>query len=116
MFVNDPQVQIKEAESLIRQIINTLIKICTYSNILSIMSFCSNNTKKTYARIILQRLDKSIEITSRGVGGNDKMRKKNKNDHDMSIYIKIKDNKNHSHHQQHSIILQEKALHLISNG
>ena len=116
MFVNDPQVQIKEAESLIRQIINTLIKICTYSNILSIMSFCSNNTKKTYARIILQRLDKSIEITSRGVGGNDKMRKKNKNDHDMSIYIKIKDNKNHSHHQQHSIILQEKALHLVSNG
>jgi hypothetical protein len=83
------------------------------------MSFCSNNnnTKKTYARIILQRLDKSIEITtSRGVvGGNDKMRKKNKNDHEMPIYIKIKDNKNHSH-QQHSIILQEKALHLVSNG
>jgi hypothetical protein len=61
------------------------------------------------------RFDKSIEITSRGVGGNDKMGKKNKNDHDMSIYIKIKDNKNHSI-QQHSIILQEKALHLVSNG
>jgi Rad51 len=118
MFVNDPQVQIKEAESLIRQIINAVIKICTYNNILCIMSFCSNNnTKKTYARIILQRLDKSIQITSRGVGGNDKMRKKNKNDDDMSINIKIKDNKNHSHHdQQHSIILQEKALHLVSNG
>lgn len=116
MFVNDPQVQNKEAESLIRQIINTLIKICTYSNTLCIMSFCSNNnTKKAYARIILQRLDKSIEITSRGVGGNDKMRKKNKNDHDMSIDIKIKDSKNHPI-QQHSTILQEKALHLVSNG
>ena len=118
MFVNDMQVQIKEAESLIRQIINAVIKICTYSNILCIMSFCpnNNNTKKTYARIILQRLDKSIEITSRGVGGNDKMRKKDKNhDHEMSINIKIKDNNNHSI-QQHSIILQEKALHLVSNG
>jgi hypothetical protein len=118
MFVNDMQVQIKEAESLIRQIINAVIKICTYSNILCIMSFCpnNNNTKKTYARIILQRFDKSIEITSRGVvGGNDKMRKKDKNDHEMSINIKIKDNKDHSI-QQHSIILQEKALHLVSNG
>ena len=78
------------------------------------MSLCSNNdnTKKTYVRIILQRFDKSIEITSRGVGGNDKMRKKNKNDHDMSIYIKIKDNKNHSHQRQHSIILQSPTFSL----
>jgi hypothetical protein len=106
MFVNDPQVQIKEAESLIRQIINAVRKLCTYNNILSVISFCSNNITKTYARLILQRIDKCIEIT-RPVGNND-----------LSIDIKIKkkkkDKNNHSKQQHYSILLQEKMLHLVS--
>jgi hypothetical protein len=84
MFVNDPLVQIKEAESLIRQIINAVRKLCTYNDILCVISFCSNNITKTYARLILQRIDKCIEITRRG--SNDK---KNKNNNDLSIDIKI---------------------------
>ena len=46
MFVNDPQVQIKEAESLIRQIINAVRKLCTYNNILCVISFCSKQHNK----------------------------------------------------------------------
>ena len=113
MFVNDPQVQIKEAESLIRQIINAVRKLCTYNNILSVISFCSNNITKTYARLILQRIDKSIEIT-RLVGNSDK---KNKNNNDLSIDIRIKnkDKNNHSKQQHYSILLQEKMLHLVSD-
>ena len=80
-------------------------------------SCCSNNTK-TYARLILERIDKYIEITTRrGVGeedGNDKRKRKRKNDDDLSIDIKIKNDKNHSRQQQRSIILQEKVLHLAS--
>jgi Rad51 len=106
MFVNDPQVQIKEAESLIRQIINAVRKLCTYDNKLCVISFCSNNITKTYARLILQRIDKCIEIT-RPVGNND-----------LSIDIKIKkkkkDKNNHSKQQHYSILLQEKMLHLVS--
>ena len=119
LFVNDPQVQIKEAKSLIRQIVNA-VKMYTYNNnILSVISFscCSNNTK-TYARLILERIDKYIEITTRrGVGeedGNDKRKRKRKNDDDLSIDIKIKNDKNHSLQQQRSVILQEKVLHLAS--
>ena len=120
LFVNDPQVQIKEAKSLIRQIVNA-VKMYTYNNnILSVISFscCSNNTK-TYARLILERIDKYIEITTRrGVGeedGNDKPKRKRKNDDDLSIDIKIKNDKNHSRRRrQRSIILQEKVLHLAS--
>jgi hypothetical protein len=91
----------------------------TYNNnILSVISFscCSNNTK-TYARLILERIDKYIEITTgRGVGeedGNDKRKRKRKNDDDLSIDIKIKNDKNHSL-QQRRVILQEKVLHLAS--
>jgi len=67
-----------------------------------------------YARIILERIDKCIEITTRGgEEGNDKQKRNRKND-DLSIDIKIKNDKNPSW-QQHSIILQEKVLHLVSN-
>jgi energy-converting hydrogenase Eha subunit E len=111
MFVNDPQVQIKEAELLIRQIINAIIKLCTYNNILCVISFCSNNNiTRTYARLILQRIDKCIEITRRG--SNDK---KNKNNNDLSIDIKIKKDKNNHSKQQYSVLLQEKMLHLVSD-
>ena len=112
MFVNDPLVQIKEAESLIRQMINAVRKLCTYDNKLCVISFCSNNIiTKTYARLILQRIDKSIEIARR-----DNSDKKNKNDNDLSIDIRIrkKDKNNHSKQQQYSILLQEKMLHLVS--
>ena len=113
MFVNDPLVQIKEAESLIRQMINAVRKLCTYDNKLCVISFCSNNIiTKTYARLILQRIDKSIEITRR-----DNSDKKNKNDNDLSIDIRIrKDKNNHSKQQQYSILLQEKMLHLVSDS
>ena len=114
MFVNDPLVQIKEAESLIRQIINAVRKLCTYDNKLCVISFCSNNIiTNTYARLILQRIDKSIEITRR-----DNSDKKNKNDNDLSIDIRIrkKDKNNHSKQQQYSILLQEKMLHLVSDS
>jgi Rad51 protein len=109
MFANDPQVQIKEAESLIRQIINAVRKLCIYNNILCVISFCSNNKNitKTYARLILQRIDKCIEI-DRGEGND----KKNKKNNDLSINIKIK--KNHPKQQHYSILLQEKILHLVS--
>ena len=110
MFVNDPQVQIKEAESLIRQIINAIRKLCTYNNTLCVISFCSNNITKTYTRLILQRIDKCIEITRRG--GNDK---KNKNNRDLSIDIKIKKDKNNHSKQQYNVLLQEKMLHLVSD-
>jgi Rad51 len=102
MFVNDPQVQIKEAESLIRQIINAVRKLCTYNNILCVISFCSNNDiTKMYARLILQRIDKSIEITRR-----DNTDKKNRNDNELSIEIRIrKDKNNHSKQHQYSILL-----------
>ena len=119
LFVNDPQVQIKEAKSLIRQIVNAVKMYTHNNNILSVISFscCSNNTK-TYARLILERIDKYIEITTRrGVGeedGNDKRKRKRKNDDDLSIDIKIKNDKNHSRQQQRSVILQEKVLHLAS--
>jgi hypothetical protein len=120
LFVNDPQVQINEAKSLIRQIVNA-VKMYTYNNnILSVISFCcccSNNTK-TYARLILERIDKYIEITARRGGGeqsNDKRKRKRKSDDDLPIDINIKNDKNHSR-QQHSIILQEKVLHLASRG
>ena len=110
MFVNDPQVQIKEAESLIRQIINAVRKLCIYNNILCVISFCSNNDiTKTYARLILQRIDKSIEI-DRGEGND-------KKNNDLSMDIKIKkkkDKNNHSKQQHYSILLQEKMLHLVS--
>jgi Rad51 protein len=54
LFVNDPQVQIKEAKSLIRQIANA-VKMYTYnSNILCVISFCSSNNTKMYARLILE--------------------------------------------------------------
>jgi Rad51 protein len=110
MFVNDPQVQIKEAESLIRQIINAIRKLCTYNNILCLVSFCSNNITKTYARLILQRIGKCIEITRRR--GNDK---KDKNNNDLSIDIKIKKDKNNHSKQQYSVLLLEKMLHLVSD-
>jgi len=102
MFVNDPQVQIREAESLIRQIINAVRKLCTYNNILCVISFCSNNDiTKMYARLILQRIDKSIEITRR-----DNTDKKNRNDNELSIEIRIrKDKNNHSKQHQYSILL-----------
>jgi Rad51 protein len=115
LFVNDPQVQIKGAKSLIRQIVNA-VKTCTNNNnnILCVISFCCSNNIKTYARIILERIDKCIEITTRGVkDGNDKQKRNRKNDDDLSIDIKIKNDKNPSW-QQHSIILQEKVLHLVS--
>jgi hypothetical protein len=79
-------------------------------------SCCSSNNTKTYARLIIERIDKYIEITTRGVGGedgNDKRKRKRKNDDDLSIDIKIKNDKNYSR-QQHSVILQEKVLHLAS--
>jgi Rad51 len=115
LFVNDPQVQIKEAKSLIRQIVNS-VKICTNNNnILCVISFCCSNNTKTYARIILERIDKYIEITTRGgEDGNDKQKRNRKNyNDDLSIDIKIKNDKNPSR-QQHSVILQEKVLHLVS--
>ena len=43
MFVNKPQIQIKEAEYLIRQIANAIIKrSSSYNNILFLISFYSN--------------------------------------------------------------------------
>ena len=115
LFVNDPQVQIKGAKSLIRQIVNA-VKMCTNNNnnILCVISFCCSNNTKTYARLILERIDKCIEITRGVKDGNDKQKKNRKNGNDdLSIDIKIKNDKNHSR-QQHSIILQEKVLHLVS--
>jgi hypothetical protein len=119
LFVNDPQVEIKEAKSLIRQIVNA-VKMYTYNNnILSVISFscCSSNNTKTYARLIIERIDKYIEITTRGgeeeEDGNDKRKRKRKNDDDLSIDIKIKIDKNYSR-QQRNVILQEKVLHLAS--
>jgi hypothetical protein len=58
-----------------------------YNNILCVISFCSHKITKTYARPILQRIDKCIEITRRG--SNDK---KNKNNNDLSIDIRIHSN------------------------
>ena len=114
LFVNDPQVQIKGAKSLIRQIVNA-VKMCTNNNnILCVISFCCSNNTKTYARLILERIDKCVEITTiRVKDGNDKQKRNRKNDDDLSIDIKIKNDKNHSR-QQHSVILQEKVLHLVS--
>jgi hypothetical protein len=80
-------------------------------------SCCSSNNTKTYARLIIERIDKYIEITTRGgeeeEDGNDKRKRKRKNDDDLSIDIKIKIDKNYSR-QQRNVILQEKVLHLAS--
>ncbi|MBV9177097.1 MAG: hypothetical protein JO297_08660 [Nitrososphaeraceae archaeon] len=66
LFVNDPQVQIKGAISLIRQIVNALKMCINNNNTLCVISFCCSNNTKMYARIILERIYKCIEITTSG--------------------------------------------------
>jgi DNA-directed RNA polymerase subunit RPC12/RpoP len=105
MFVNDPQVQIKEAESLIRQIVNEIRKMSSYNNILFIISFYSNrdnySSTHVYTRILLHRIDKYIVIT------------KNKDNNNLLFDIKI--NKSKNHYQEHRrIIIQEKTLYFAS--
>jgi hypothetical protein len=106
MFVNEPQIQIKEAESLIRQIANAIIKMSSYSNILFLISFYSNmrnnqpSSIHVYDKLLLQRVDKCIIIT------------KDNTDNSNNLLIDIKSKKNHS--QEHSVLLQEKVLHLVS--
>lgn len=107
MFVNEPQIQIKEAESLIRQIANAIIKMSSYSNILFLISFYSNmrnnqpSSIHAYDKLLLQRVDKCIMIT------------KGNTDNSNNLLINIKSKKNHS--QEHSVLLQEKVLHLVSD-
>lgn len=107
MFVNEPQIQIKEAESLIRQIANAIIKMSSYSNILFLISFYSNmrnnqpSSIHAYDKLLLQRVDKCIIIT------------KGNTDNSNNLLINIKSKKNHS--QEHSVLLQEKVLHLVSD-
>jgi hypothetical protein len=119
MFVNEPQIQIKEADSLLRQITNAIRKMMSsYNNILFVISLCCNSNTRTtttttrYARLILQRIDKCIEITREG---NHKEKEKNKNNN-LSINITIKeDNMNHYNKKQHyKLLLQERMLHLVS--
>ena len=107
MFINEPQIQIKEAESLIRQIANAIIKMSSYSNILFLISFYSNmgnnqpSSIHAYDKLLLQRVDKCIMIT------------KGNTDNSNNLLINIKSKKNHS--QEHSVLLQEKVLHLVSD-
>ena len=102
MFVNDPQVQIKEAKPLIRQIVNEIRKMSSYNNILFIISFYSNGydhpSAHIYTRILLHRIDKCIVIT------------KNKDNNNLLVDIKINKSKNH-YQERRRIILQEKTLH-----
>ena len=76
---------------MIRQIVNAVKMYTNNNNILCVISFCCSNNTKPYARLILERIDKCIEITTRGVkDGNHKRKRNRKNDDDLSIDIKIR--------------------------
>jgi hypothetical protein len=104
MFTNDLQVRIKEKESLLIQIINAIIKMSLYNNLLFVISLCLNNTTRTsktitYSRLILQRIAKCIEISNRQIDNNDRL-----------LPIDITINKDGKRRQQHQLLLKEKML------
>src|SRR5919107_1555949 len=93
MFLCDPQIKIEEGERMIKEIINSIIKISTTTNnTLIVVSlyrhhhhyYSSFSSSYLYEKILLPRFDKCIEIT-------DNKKEKVNN----VLDIKIRNHKNH---------------------
>ena len=89
------------------------------NNILFVISFCCNTTRTTtttgYAKLILQRIDKYIEITKES---NDKEKREEKKNSNLSIDVMIKKNNKgyynkRQRQEQYKVVLQERMLHLV---
>jgi hypothetical protein len=116
MFLRDPQIEIEEAEHIIKEIVNSIKRRReVFSNILFLVSLpsCSSNyyhshhnhqqqsLSAIYNKILLPRFDKHIEITSStttNAGNNKNKNNNNKKEINNSLlYVKIKDNNNKRH-------------------
>ena len=101
MFLNDPQVQVREAEDIIKEIITSIKR---NSEILSVVS-C--NHKSQYNKILFSRFDKIIEIAKE-----EQPCKANS----QLLNIKVKNNKNSLEYNKNRILLLEKQLRTIQQA
>ena len=113
MFLRDPQIEIEEAEHIIKEIVNSIKRSRrreVFGNILfmvSLPSYSSNyqshhhrhhqQLSAIYNKIILPRFDKHIEITSATNSDNNKNKNKINN---SLLYVKIKNN--NKYHSEYS--------------
>ena len=132
MFLRDPQIEIEEAEHIIKEIVNSIKRSRrreVFGNILfmvSLPSYSSNyqshhhchhqQLSAIYNKIILPRFDKHIEITSATNSDNNKNKNKINN---SLLYVKIKNNnKYHSEYSNSSgnnlFPIEERDLLIVS--
>ena len=105
MFLRDPQIEIEEAEHILKEIVNSIRKRReVFGNILFMVSLPSYSNYHShnhhqqlsviYNKILLPRFDKHIEITSATNSDNNKNKNKINN---SLLYVKIKNNNNKCH-------------------
>jgi DNA-directed RNA polymerase subunit RPC12/RpoP len=101
MFLNDPQVQVREVEDIIKEIITSIKR----NN--EILSVVSCNHKSQYNKILFSRFDKIIEIAKE-----EQPCKANS----QLLNIKVKNNKNSLEYNKNRILLLEKQLRTIQQA
>ena len=98
LFALDPNVDLYEAISLIKEIINSIRK--TLENTLVVVSLHRHHKSYAYDKILLPRFDKRIEIT------------RNNNDSKVNL-LDVKLYNNYSKDCNRFLLLQERDLQLI---